>query len=146
LAILPRGRNSWILLSNNIAPILATRNLKIYARYAGLKDILVCNHYFGELYEHVVTCLGAMVNAHVCPDINESRWTWDRETKTTGHGMKSILQHFGVIVGLTVLKNSLDYLIGLSTELKKGILTSLSHIRWLTIWNQRFNVRGMALV
>ena len=31
-------------------------------------------------------------------------------SKTTVHGLKSSLQSFGVIVGFTVLKNSLDYL------------------------------------
>ena len=33
------------------------------------------------------------------------------------HGLKSSLQSFGVIVGFTVLKNSLDYLKGLSAKL-----------------------------
>ena len=36
------------------------------------------------------------------------------ETKTKVYGLKSSIQSFGVIVGFTVLKNSLDYLKGLS--------------------------------
>ena len=60
-----------------------------------------------------------MVNPHVCPEVNESRWNWDSDTKATAHGMKSSLQSFGVIVGFTVLKNSLDYLKGLSAKLQR---------------------------
>ena len=37
---------------------------------------------FGELYEHVVTCLDAMANPQVWPEVNESRWNWDSDTKT----------------------------------------------------------------
>ena len=76
---------------------------------------------FGELYEHVATCLDAMINSHVCPEVNESRWTWDSDTKVTAHGMKS---SFGVIVGFILLKNSLYYLKGLSAKLQKNILMS----------------------
>ena len=47
---------------------------------------------FCELYEHGVTCLDAMVNPHVSPEVNESRWNWDSDTKTTTHGLKSSLQ------------------------------------------------------
>ena len=60
---------------------------------------------FGELYEDEVTCLDAMVNPHVYPEINESRWNRDSDIKTMAHGLKSRLQSFGVIVGFTVLKN-----------------------------------------
>ena len=38
---------SWSLHLNNIASILATRNLKVYGRHAGLKDILVWKHLMG---------------------------------------------------------------------------------------------------
>jgi len=41
--------------------------------------------------------------------------------------MKSSLLSFGVIVGFTVLKNSLDYLKGLSAKVKKDVLMSLKH-------------------
>ena len=68
----------------------------------------------------MVTCPDAMVNSHVCPRINESRWNWDSETKTTAHGLKNSLQSFGVIVGFTVLKNSLDYLNSLSAKPQRG--------------------------
>jgi len=54
-----------------------------------------------------------MVNPHVCPEVNESRWNWDSDTKTTARGMKSSLHRFVVTVGFTVLKNSLDDLKGL---------------------------------
>ena len=59
---------------------------------------------FGKLYEHDVTYFDAMVNPHVCPEVQ---------------GLKSSLQSSGVIVGFTVLKNSLDYLKGLSAKLQK---------------------------
>ena len=60
-----------------------------------------------------------MVDPHVCPEINESRWKWESDTKTTAHGLKSSLQRFGVIVGFTVLNNCLDYLKGLSAKLQR---------------------------
>jgi len=44
LVILSRGINSCSLHSNKIAPILAMRNLKVWARHAELKDILVWKH------------------------------------------------------------------------------------------------------
>jgi len=44
---------------------------------------------FGELYEHVVTCLDGMVNPHVIPEVNESRWNCDSDTKSTALGLKS---------------------------------------------------------
>ena len=53
------------------------------------------------------------------PEVNESRWNWDSDTKTTAHGMKSILQSFRVIARFTILKNSLDYLKGLSNKLQR---------------------------
>jgi len=57
------------------------------------------------------------------PVVNESRWNWDSDTKTTAHGLKSSLQSFGIIVGITVLKkNSLNYLKGLLAKLQE-ILT-----------------------
>jgi len=80
-----------------------------------------CLKTFDELYEYVVTCLDAMVNPHVCPEVNESRWNWNSDTKTTAHSMKSSLQSFGVIVGFTVLKNSFDDLKGLSGKLQRDI-------------------------
>ena len=58
-----------------------------------------------------------MVNPHVFPKINESRWNWEGDTETTAYCLKSSRQSFGVIVGFTVLKNSLDYLKGLSAKL-----------------------------
>jgi len=70
-----------------------------------------CLEIFGKLHEQV--------NPPVCPEINESLWNWYRDTKTTAHGLKSSLQSFGVTVGFTVLKNSLDYLKGLSAKLQK---------------------------
>ena len=60
-----------------------------------------------------------MINSHVCPGVNESRWNWDSDTKTTAHGMKSSLQSFGVMVGFTLLKISLDYLKGFSAKLQR---------------------------
>ena len=57
-----------------------------------------------------------MVNPHVYPEVNESRWNWESDTKTTAHGLKSSPHSFGVIAGFTVLKNSLDYLKGLSAK------------------------------
>jgi len=32
-----------------------------------------CSQTIGELYEMVVICLDAMVNSHICPEVNESR-------------------------------------------------------------------------
>jgi len=74
---------------------------------------------FGEFYEHVATCLDAMVNSPVCPEVNESCWNWDSDINTMAHAIKCSLQSFGVIVGFTVLKNSLDYLKGLSAKLQR---------------------------
>ncbi|KAK2155579.1 hypothetical protein LSH36_236g02000 [Paralvinella palmiformis] len=51
-----------------------------------------------------------MGNPHVCPEVNESHWNWDSDTKTMAQSLESSLQSFGVIVGFTVLKNSWDYL------------------------------------
>ena len=59
-----------------------------------------------------------MVNPHVCPKVNESRWNWDNDTKATAYGLKSSLQSFGVIVVFTVLQNNLDYLTRLSAKLQ----------------------------
>ena len=67
----------------------------------------------------MVICLDAMVNPHVCPEVNEIRWNWDSDTKTTARALKTTLQGFGVIVDFTVLKNSLDYLKGLSAKLQR---------------------------
>jgi len=67
----------------------------------------------------VVTCFDAMVNRHVFTKVNESRWNWDSDTKSTTAGVKSSLQSFGVIVGFIVLKDSLDYLKGLSAKLQR---------------------------
>ena len=67
----------------------------------------------------MATCLDAMVNPHVCPEVNESCWNWDSDTKTMAHGLKNTLQSFGVIVNITVLKHSLDYLKGLSAKLQR---------------------------
>jgi len=75
---------------------------------------------YDELYEHVATCRDALVNSHFCPEVNESRWNCKRDTKTTAHGVESSLQSFGVVVGFTVLKNSLDYLKGLSAKLQRS--------------------------
>ena len=55
-----------------------------------------CLKTFGELYQHVATCLDAMVNPHVCPEVNESGWNWDSDTKTKAHGSKCNQQSFGV--------------------------------------------------
>ena len=67
----------------------------------------------------MVTCFDAMVNRHVFTKVNESRWNWDSDTKSTTAGVKSSLQSFGVIVGFIVLKDSLDYLKGLSAKLQR---------------------------
>ena len=67
----------------------------------------------------MVTSLDAMVNSQVCPEVNESRCNWDSDTKTTAHIMKNSVQSFGVIVGFTVLKNSLDSLTNWSNKLKR---------------------------
>jgi len=61
----------------------------------------------------------AMVNPHVYPEVNKSRWNWDSDTKTAAHGLKSSLLGFGVIAGFTVLTNSFDYLKGLSAKLQR---------------------------
>ena len=74
---------------------------------------------FGKLYEHVLTCLDAMVNPHICPGVNESLWNRDSDTKTMAHRLKSSLRSFGVIVGFTVLKDSLYYLKGFSATLQR---------------------------
>ena len=74
---------------------------------------------FGELYEHEVTCLVANVNTHVHLEVNESRWNWDSDTKTTAHGLKSSLENLGVMVDFTALKISLDYLKGLLAKLQR---------------------------
>ena len=99
IVILSSGKTSW----NNIAPILATRNLKVCARHARLKDILLWKY------------LESFMNMRSL----ERRWNWDSDTKTTAHGSKSSLQSFVVIVGFRVLKNSLDYLKGLTAKLQR---------------------------
>jgi len=90
---------------------------------------------FGKLYEHVATCLDPMVNPHVCRKVNESCWNLYSDIKTTTHGLKSILQSFGVIVGFAVLKISLDYFKGLLAKLQRrdidvfGVYTMLDKIK-----------------
>jgi len=66
---------------------------------------------------YVVTCLDAMIKPHAYPDVNESCWNWDSDTNTTAYGLKSSLHSLGVIVGFTVLKNSLDHLKPLSAKI-----------------------------
>ena len=64
---------------------------------------------FGEVYAHEVTRLDAMVNPHVCPEVNENRWNWDSDTQEYGSWYERYSLHsFGVIVGFRVLKNNLD--------------------------------------
>jgi len=69
------------------------------------------------------------------PEVNESRWNWDSDTKTTAHGMKGSLQSFGVIVGFTVLNNSLNHLKYLSAKLQRrdidvfGAYTMIDNIK-----------------
>ena len=121
LTILPRGKHSWSLLSNNIAAIFACKTRWV--------EIHSCFKTFGELYEHVVTYFNAMVNPYVCTEINERCWNWDSETKTTSIGMKNSLRSFGVIVGFTILKNSLDYFKGLSAKLQSGDIWGI-HNDW----------------
>jgi len=65
---------------------------------------------------NTISLVDAMVNPHICPEVNERRWNWDSTTKTTTRGLKS---SFEVTVGFTVLKNSLDYLKGLSDKLQR---------------------------
>ena len=110
MTILARGIDSWILHPNITGPILITINVNACERHSCLETI-------DELYEHDLTRIDAMVNPHVCPEVNEGRWNRDSDAKTTVKGLKSSLQSFGVTVGFTVLKNSLDYLKGLSAKL-----------------------------
>ena len=89
---------------------------------------------FGKLYEELVTCLDAVANPHVYPEVNESLWNLYSDTETIAHGLNS--QHsFGIIVGFTVLKNSLDYLKGLSAKVQRKDINVFGAIS-----NQRFNV------
>jgi len=46
----------------------------------------------------LITCVDAMVNPHVYPEVNESRWNWDRNTKTTAHGLESSLQRIELLL------------------------------------------------
>ena len=48
----------------NLKGLCKTRSVE---RYSCLKT-------FGELREHAITCLDAMINPHVCPEVDESRW------------------------------------------------------------------------
>jgi len=81
---------------------------------------------FGKLYEHDVTYFDAMVNPHVCPEVQ---------------GLKSSLQSSGVIVGFTVLKNSLDYLKRLSAKLpRRAIHVFESYTMIDNIKSERFNI------
>ena len=48
-----------------------------------------CLETFAELYEHVITCLDAMVNPHVYPEVHGNSWNWDSDSKTTAHGLKT---------------------------------------------------------
>jgi len=71
--------------------------------------------------------LDALINSYVYPEVYESRWNWDSDTKTTANG------------------NNLDYLKGLSAKLQRRDIDPLRHTQWLTISNQRFNVWRMTL-
>jgi len=48
---------------------------------------------FGELCEYVVTCFNVLVNPHVYPEVNQSRWNCDSDTKTIAQGLKSSLHN-----------------------------------------------------
>ena len=96
-----------------------------------------CLETFGELYERVVTCLDAKVKPHVCPEVTESCWNSDNDTKTMAHGLKSTSQSFGVVVDFTVLKNILDYLKRLSAKLQRRDIGVLKH----TVIAMRYNRR-----
>ena len=57
-------------------PLLYYNRSKVCTRHTWLKDINCCLKTFGELYEHVVTCIDAY------PEVNEIRWNQDNDTKT----------------------------------------------------------------
>ena len=82
-----------------------------------------CLKTFSKFYEHMATCLDAMVNPHVCLDVNDSRRNWDSDTMTTAYGLKRSVQIFGC----TVLKNNLDYLERLSAKLQRRNIDVLKH-------------------
>ena len=63
-----------------------TDKLQNTSFYTKLLIISSCLKIFGGLYQYMVTCLDAMGNPHLCPEVNESRWDWDSDTKTTAHG------------------------------------------------------------
>ena len=81
------------LHSNNIAPNVHHEKLKGLCKTRWVETDS-CLKTFGELYEDVVTCLDAMINPHVCPEVNENRWNWESDIKTTAHGLKSSLRSF----------------------------------------------------
>jgi len=119
--ILPRGKNILELALKQYCPNTHHEKLKglCKTRWVERHSFLKT---FGELYEHVVNCLNAVVNPRVSPEVNESRWNWDSDANTTAESWdeKSVPSFVGVIVGFTVLKNSLDYLKGLSTKLQRS--------------------------
>ena len=101
--------------SHNIVPILCTKYLNVCERHTALKDLLVWKH----LVKFMNIMSFALVNPHLYSEVNGSSWNCDSDTKTTAHDLKRSMHSFGVIVGLTILKNSLDYLKVLSAKLQR---------------------------
>ena len=90
-----------------------------------------CLETFGDIYDHVLPCLDMLWLIHMFVQrLMKVVETWIVTPRLRSHRMKNTLQNFGVIVDFTVLKNSLDYLKGLSAKhYKEEILTSLDHIQ-----------------
>ena len=143
--ILQKGKNSWSFLSNNIAPTLTMRSLKVGGRHARLKDILVWKHLVSFTSACSLTLMLPWCHVFV-----------QKLMKVAGIGIVTPRLRFMV---WKVVFRVLELLLGsqywrivwiiwkvCQLNYKEEILTYFRHTQWLTISNRRFNVRRMILV
>lgn len=72
-----------------------------------------------SLLVYVVTCLHAMTEPTMYPDLPTEDWKWDQETRNKATGLKCALVNFQNIVALVVLQSGLGTVKGLSSKLQK---------------------------
>ncbi|XP_041346704.1 52 kDa repressor of the inhibitor of the protein kinase-like [Gigantopelta aegis] len=67
-----------------------------------------CYDTFHELYSELTTCLDAIVNPALYPDIyGEENWLWDANTRTTAQGLLTTIKSFPFIMAFLTIKSCL---------------------------------------
>ena len=80
-----------------------------------------CLDVFLEMYELLVTFLGAVISPHEYPNLKSSTgsWNWDKDTITKAQGLKASLLSFQTVVVFITTKNILDEVKALASKLQK---------------------------